>query len=146
MKRIHHSVLVPYSARGMYDLVADVESYCTFLPWCGGSRIVERRDDGTRIARMDIDYHGARAHFTTSNVDVPGESIVITLVDGPFRHLHGEWRFKPLGEDACKVEFEFAYEFASGLLERAIGPVFDRIAATFVEAFVKRAESVYGAR
>ena len=146
MKRIQHSVLVPYSARGMYDLVADVESYCKFLPWCGGSRIVEHREDGTRVTRIDIDYHGVRAHFTTTNVDVPGESIIVTLIDGPFRHLHGEWRFRPLAEEACKVEFEFAYEFASGLLERVIGPVFDRIASTFVEAFVRRAEVVYGAR
>ena len=75
-----------------------------------------------------------------------GESIVITLVDGPFRHLHGEWRFRPLAEAASKVELELAYEFASGLLERAVGPVFDHIASTFVGAFVTRAESVYGPR
>jgi ribosome-associated toxin RatA of RatAB toxin-antitoxin module len=145
MKRIQHSVLVPYSAREMYDLVADVESYCTFLPWCGGSRVLESRD-GERTTRIEIAYHGVRAHFTTTNVDVPGESIVITLIDGPFRHLHGEWRFRALAERACKVEFELAYEFSSGLLERANGPVFDHVASTFVEAFVKRAASAYGAR
>lgn len=145
MKRIQHSVLVPYAAREMYDLVDQVERYPQFLPWCGGARVLDGREPG-RIARIDIDYHGIRAHFTTSNVNVEGESIVVTLVDGPFRHLHGEWRFLTLAESACKIEFEFAYEFASGLLERAVGPVFDHIASTFVDAFVRRAESTYGPR
>ena len=145
MKRIAHSVLVPYAAREMYDLVDGVERYPQFLPWCGGATVVDAREPG-RIARLDIDYRGIRAHFTTSNTNVAGESIVITLVDGPFRHLHGEWRFRSLAEAASKVELELAYEFASGLLERAVGPVFDHIASTFVGAFVTRAESVYGPR
>jgi ribosome-associated toxin RatA of RatAB toxin-antitoxin module len=145
MKRIHHSVLVPYAAREMYDLVDRVERYPAFLPWCGGATVLAEGPPA-RVARLDIDYHGLRAHFTTSNVNVLGESIVVTLVDGPFRHLHGEWRFRALAETACKIEFELAYEFAGALLERAVGPVFDRIASTFVEAFVRRAESVYGAR
>ncbi len=145
MKRVVHSVLVRYAAAEMYALVDGVELYPQFLPWCGGSRILGLGPGGRR-ARIDIDYHGVRAHFTTDNVNVPGESIVITLVDGPFRHLHGEWRFRPLAEAASKVELELAYEFASGLLERAVGPVFDHIASTFVGAFVTRAESVYGPR
>jgi len=143
MKRIQHSALVPWPATYMYDLVWDVERYCTFLPWCGGSKVLETTPEG-RVARIDIAYHGVKAHFTTRNVGVPGESIVVTLVDGPFRHLHGEWRFRRLGDDACKVELELAYEFASALLEAAVGPVFDRIASTFVEAFVKRADALHG--
>ena len=145
MKRIAHSVLVPYAAREMYDLVDGVERYPQFLPWCGGASVLDDREPG-RIARLDIDYHGIRAHFTTSNTNVPGESIVITLVDGPFRHLHGEWRFRALADAASKVELELVYEFASGLLERAVGPVFDHIASTFIDAFVSRAGTVYGPR
>ena len=143
MKRIRHSVLVAHSARRMYDLVWDVDRYCEFLPWCGGSRALETKGD-TRVARIDIDFHGVRAHFTTSNAGDPGKSILVTLVDGPFRHLNGEWRFKALAEGACKVEFDLAYQFASTLLEGAVGPVFDRIASTFVEAFVRRADAVPG--
>jgi ribosome-associated toxin RatA of RatAB toxin-antitoxin module len=143
MKRIRHSVLVPHSAREMYDLVWNVEGYCTFLPWCGGSSVLAS-DGDTNTARIDIHYLGVKAHFTTSNVGVPGESIVVTLVDGPFRHLHGEWRFKALRDDASKVEFELAYEFANALLEAAVGPVFDKIASTFVEAFVRRADELHG--
>ncbi len=145
MKRIAHSVLVPYAAREMYDLVDGVERYPQFLPWCGGATVVDAREPG-RIARLDIDYRGIRAHFTTSNTNVAGESIVITLVDGPFRHLHGEWRFRALADAASKVELELVYEFASGLLERAVGPVFDHIASTFIDAFVSRAGTVYGPR
>jgi len=145
MKRILHSVLVPYSAQEMYALVDHIERYPEFLPWCAGARVTPQAE-GAKRARLDIDYHGIRAHFTTSNVNSAGASIVVTLVDGPFRHLHGEWRFRELAEVASKVELELAYEFASGLLERAVGPVFDHIASTFVEAFVRRAGAVYGER
>ena len=88
-------MLVPYSAAAMFDLVDQVELYPQFLPWCADARALAVRTDG-KTARIDIHYHGVRAHFTTDNVNRPGESIVITLRDGPFRHLHGEWRFSSL--------------------------------------------------
>ena len=140
MQRVTKSVLVPYPASRMFELVDRVEEYPQFLPWCGGARVLEQSGDH-KTARIDIDYHGVRAHFTTDNVNRPPESIVITLKDGPFRHLHGEWRFRALGESGCKVEFELAYEFATQLLDKAIGPVFGHIARTFIDAFVKRAEA-----
>ena len=140
MQRVMKSVLVPYPAARMFELVDRVEEYPQFLPWCGGAKIVEQSGD-RKTARIDIDYHGVRAHFTTDNVNRPPESIVITLKDGPFRHLHGEWRFRPLGETGCKVEFELAYEFATQMLDKVIGPVFGHIARTFIDAFVKRAEA-----
>ena len=145
MQRVQKSVLVPYSARRMFDLVDDVERYPEFLPWCGGARVVERRPDG-QTARIDIDYHHVKAHFTTDNRNVPGESIVVTLKDGPFRRLHGDWKFKSLSPDACKVEFTLAYEFATPLLEGLVGPVFTHIANTFIDAFVRRAANVYRER
>jgi len=143
MRRVAKSVIVPYSASQMFELVDRVELYPQFLPWCGGARVIAQEGD-RKTARIDIDYHGVRAHFTTDNSNDPPESIVVTLKDGPFRHLHGEWRFRALGQDGCKVEFDLAYEFATGLLERVIGPVFSHIANTFIDAFVKRAEQVYG--
>ena len=143
MQCVKKSVLVPYSAMQMYELVDRVEDYPKFLPWCSGARVLESRPGG-KIARLDIDYHGVRAHFTTDNANTPGELIVVKLKDGPFRQLHGEWRFKRLREDACKVGFDLTYEFSSGLLDKVIGPVFNHIATTFIDAFVKRAEVVYG--
>lgn len=142
MKRILHSVLVPYSAQEMYALVDHIERYPEFLPWCAGARVTPQAE-GAKRARLDIDYHGIRAHFTTSNVNSAGASIVVTLVDGPFRHLHGEWTFKALADDACKVELALAYEFKTHLLETLVGPVFNHIVHTFVDAFVRRADVVY---
>jgi len=142
MHRVLKSVLVPYSAARMFELVDRVDDYPRFLPWCGGARAIATRADG-KTARIDIDFHGVKAHFTTDNVNRVPESIVITLKDGPFRHLHGEWRFQALAEDACKVEFELAYEFATHLLETVVGPVFNHVANTFIDAFVRRAEAVY---
>jgi ribosome-associated toxin RatA of RatAB toxin-antitoxin module len=140
MQRVTKSVLVPFAATRMFELVDRVEEYPQFLPWCGGAKVLEQSGD-RKTARINIDYHGVRAHFTTDHVNRPPESIVITLKDGPFRHLHGEWRFRALGDAVCKVEFELAYEFATQLLDKAIGPVFGHIARTFVDAFVKRAEA-----
>jgi len=143
MLSVKKSVLVPFSAAAMFELVDRVELYPEFLPWCGGVVVLETHDGG-KTARIDIDYHGVRAHFTTDNANHPPESIVITLNNGPFRHMHGEWRFIALANDACKVEFELAYEFSTHLLEKVVGPVFAHIATTFIDAFVRRAEALDG--
>jgi ribosome-associated toxin RatA of RatAB toxin-antitoxin module len=145
MRRVKKSVLVPFPAEAMFELVDRTEHYPQFLPWCGGTHALETRDDGKTV-RIDIDFHGVRAHFTTDNVNRAGESIVVTLRDGPFRHLHGEWRFRSLAPVACKIEFELAYQFASELLEKAVGPVFGHIADTFIDAFVRRAESLHAVK
>src|SRR4051812_29927624 len=104
MQRVKKSVLVPYAASEMFELVDRIELYPKFLPWCGGTEVLEQIDN-RKTARIDIDYHGVRAHFTTDNVNEPPVSIIVTLKSGPFRHLHGEWRFRALDQHACKVEF-----------------------------------------
>ncbi len=143
MRSVHKSVLVPYSAQQMFDLVERIEDYPKFLPWCGGTKILERAGDQT-LARIDISYHGVRTHFTTANRNQAPDRIVVELRDGPFRRLDGVWRFLALTESACKVEFELNYEFATGVLEKLIGPVFGRIADNFIDAFVKRAATIHG--
>jgi len=145
MQRVHRSVLVPYSAQQMFDLVDDVERYPEFLPWCGGSKVLARRGDRT-TARIDISYLGVQSSFTTDNVNVPGKSIAMALKEGPFERLSGKWTFKPLAKDGCKVEFSLSYEFQNSVLEALIGPVFDQIARTFIDAFVQRAEATYAKR
>jgi ribosome-associated toxin RatA of RatAB toxin-antitoxin module len=142
MRRVNKSVLVPFSTDKMFELVDAIELYPQFLPWCDDARVLEARDNG-KTARIDIDFHGVRAHFTTDNVNRRSESIVVTLRDGPFRNLHGEWRFRRLAPNACRVEFEIAYDFATHMLEAVVGPVFNHIANTIMDAFVHRAEALY---
>ena len=144
MALVQKSVLVDHSAQRMYTLVDRVEDYPQFLPWCGGSTI-EHRDGGITRASIVIDYHGIRQSFRTENRTQPPELIDIRLLSGPFRELDGVWRFTPLGEDACRIDFRLQYEFSSKLLEKLAGRVFAYIADTFVDAFVKRAEKLYGA-
>lgn len=145
MALVEKSVLVEYSAAQMYALVEDVSAYPEFLPWCGGSEILRKEADLTRAAIV-IDFRGIKQRFSTENRLDPPQLIQMTLVDGPFRQLDGSWRFKALGENACKIEFRLHYEFSSKLLERLVGPVFHYIANTFVDAFVKRARQLYGER
>ena len=144
MPRVEKSILIEYSARQMFDLVEDVESYPGFLPWCGATQ-VGFRDERRTVATLHINFHGVKAHFTTENAKECPSWMSLQLVDGPFRHLEGGWRFKPLAEHACKIEFHISYEFSNKFFEKIIGPVFNQIASTFVEAFVKRARQVYGA-
>jgi ribosome-associated toxin RatA of RatAB toxin-antitoxin module len=151
MKHVKKSVLLSYSAHEMYQLVTDVQAYPAFLPWCEKAEVLE--EDATGMtARLHLAYAGMRHTFTTRNTQVPDASVLVKLVDGPFSMLEGSWLFKPLvlpgdaAAAACKVEFEMRYAFSRGPLEALVSPVFDRIANTFVDAFVKRAEKVHGAR
>ena len=137
------SVLVGFRPEQMFSLVDAVENYPKFLPWCGGTTLLQRDPDMTR-ATILINYHGIRQSFTTENVKHPPAEILIQLVEGPFRKLDGSWRFIDLAGRGCKIEFRLHYEFAGRLLDRLIGPVFHHIAGTLVEAFVKRAGQIYG--
>ncbi|KAB8044554.1 type II toxin-antitoxin system RatA family toxin [Janthinobacterium aquaticum] len=144
MAVVHKSVFLGYSAEQMFALVAAVEDYPKFLPWCGAVEIRERGDN-TVVANVGIQYHGVRQSFTTANENEPFSSIKMKLVDGPFKTLDGVWTFKALREDACKIELDLRYEFSSRVLEQIIGPVFGMIANSMVDSFCKRAETVYGA-
>ncbi len=151
MKHVKKSVLLWYTPHEMYAVVTAIDAYPSFLPWCERAEILAVDADGP-TARLHLSFGGVRQSFTTRNVQVADESVHISLVDGPFSTLQGTWAFKPLrvpaGESAaaCKIDFELRYEFANGMLDALISPVFDRIANTFVDSFVKRAEAVYGTR
>lgn len=143
MAVVKKNVLVAYSAEQMFALVEKVEDYPLFLPWCGGVDVAERTDTHLK-ATLSINYHGIKQSFTTQNVNLPPHSMEMHLVDGPFKQLHGTWKFTALRNDACKIEFDLRYEFSSKLLEHLIGPVFSKITNSFVDAFCERAEAVYG--
>ena len=143
MSVVHKSVLIGFSAEQMFALVERVEDYPQFLPWCGSVNVRER-EETKLVATLSIQYHGIKQTFTTENTNVRPVSMKVKLIEGPFKHLDGEWTFRALREDACKVEFEMHYEFSSKILEQIIGPVFSMIANSFVDSFCKRAEAVYG--
>ncbi|HEX2197460.1 MAG TPA: type II toxin-antitoxin system RatA family toxin [Burkholderiales bacterium] len=144
MKRIARSAIVEHRAEEMYALVDDIESYPRFLPWCVAARVEERTAHGVR-ATLTIGLRGLRTSFTTHNENRVGEAIDMRLVQGPFRSFAAAWRFKPLSEEACSIEFSLEYELA-GPLARMLAPLFDRIADTMVDAFMRRAAEVYGAQ
>jgi ribosome-associated toxin RatA of RatAB toxin-antitoxin module len=143
MAQVDKTVLVEYSCERMYALVRDVEQYPRFLPWCSAADAVPGRGAVIR-ATLHIDYHGVHSSFSTENTHQPPSTIEIRLIQGPFRHLQGMWRFTPLGESACKIQLRLSYEFSSRLLEKLVGPVFGYIANSLVDAFVRRAEQLYG--
>jgi len=150
MKHVRKSVLLWYSPREMYELVTRVQEYPRFLPWCEAAELIESHDAGATV-RLALHYMGVRHAFTTRNVHEPDRSVVVSLVDGPFSLLEGTWSFVPLGRpgsdaQGCRTELDLRYAFSSPALERVVSPVFDRIANTFVDSFVTRAEEVYGAR
>ena len=143
MPTISKTALVPHSAAEMYRLVDDISSYPEFLPWCGGASEHERTDDEVR-ASVEIAYGAIHKPFTTLNRLQKDKMIEMSLVDGPFKHLHGFWRFEPLDEKASKVSLDLEYEFSNRLVGMALGPAFNQIANSMMDAFVKRANEVYG--
>lgn len=142
---ISRSALVPYSAAEMYALVNDVESYPQFLPWCRSTRVLSRNEDEVR-ATIELARGGIQKSFTTCNRLQKDKMIEIRLVEGPFHHLEGFWRFDALDEKASRVSLDLDFDFSSRILSLAFGPVFGQIANTLVDSFQKRAVQVYGKR
>jgi ribosome-associated toxin RatA of RatAB toxin-antitoxin module len=145
MALVEKSVLIGQSAERMFELVDRCEDYPLFLPWCSAADL-KFRDSGRTVATLHINYHSVKSSFTTENDKEHPRSMLIRLVDGPFRRLEGSWSFRALAADACKIEFRLHYEFSSKVFEKVIGPVFSHIANTFVDAFVRRAGQVFGER
>jgi len=138
MKRILRSAIVERSADAFYALAEDIESYPAFLPWCAAAQVRERTP-GRTVATLTLGVKGVRQSFTTENTNVPGRSIDMRLLEGPFKRFAAAWRFTPLQANAAKVEFSLEYEFSSRLVAAALEPVFSRLADSTVEAFTRRA-------
>ena len=146
MKTVHKSVLIWYSPAEMFALVTDVVSYPQFLPWCDRASVEEQTVQGM-VAKVGISIAGIRKIFTTRNRHELDHKVSLMLIVGTFSRLEGEWKFLPLGDGsqrACKVEFTLCYDFDSATLAALVGPVFDKIASSLVDAFVKRAAHIYG--
>jgi ribosome-associated toxin RatA of RatAB toxin-antitoxin module len=146
MKTVNKSVLIWYTAAEMFALVTDVASYPQFLPWCDEAAVLESTPQGM-TAKVGLSMAGIKQSFTTRNTHEQDTQVNLKLVDGPFSKLDGTWDFTPIGtgsERACKVIFSLNYDFDNAALAALVGPVFDKIAGSLVDAFVKRATQVYG--
>ena len=149
MKSVHKSVLIWYSAEEMFNLVTDVDKYDQFLPWCDHAAVITLTPEGMQ-AEVGIAMAGVKQTFTTQNTHIindSGRQIAMKLLNGPFSNLEGSWTFTPVGDAAqraCKTELNLNYGFDNAVLAALVGPVFDKIAASLVDAFVKRADQVYG--
>lgn len=143
MAHISRSALVPYSAEQMFVLVDTIRDYPQFLPWCRSSVELDRNTDEVK-ASIEIAKGALNKSFTTLNRMQSNKLIEMSLVDGPFQHLHGFWRFDELKPDACKVSLDLDFEFSNRLVGLAIGSIFNQVANTLVDSFVERAKAVYG--
>ena len=146
MKTVHKSVLIWHSAAQMFALVTDVASYPQFLPWCDQASVLEKDAQGM-TAQVGLSLAGFKQSFTTRNTHIQDRKVDLKLLKGPFSKLDGHWDFTPFGkagDRACKVDFSLRYDFDNAALAALVGPVFDKIAGSLVDAFVKRAGQIYG--
>ncbi|MGJ0515314.1 MAG: type II toxin-antitoxin system RatA family toxin [Methylomicrobium sp.] len=142
MTVVQKSALVKFSAKQMFDLVNDIESYPKFLPWCSASRILKREGDIIE-AELTISKGGFKKTFSTRNTIDQGGKITVSLLEGPFTYLEGVWTFMPLREDASKISLDLEFEMPGVLASLAFGTVFNQICNTMVASFTERAKAVY---
>lgn len=133
---------MPYPVQFMYDIVNDVDSYPEFLPWCGGVKI-HQLDNSSMEASILMRGAGLNHWFKTRNSMVPGKSIEMELVEGPFSKLDGLWSFTPIDSEGCKIELRLLFEMKQGLASTLIAPAFSRIANSMVDSFCDRARDQY---
>ncbi len=143
MPAIKRSALVLFPAEKMYQLVEDVCNYPQFLSWCVDAEVIEQNDT-IQHASMTIALAGIKQSFQTRNQLVPGKSVAMSLVDGPFTHLDGIWEFTHLSDEGSRISLKLEFEFAHSLLSAAFERGFSRIADRLLNDFVTRAESLYG--
>lgn len=142
MHKIERSALVKHSALDMFQLVNDVAAYPEFLKWCRSSRVIEQSEVEME-AELEVAWKVLHKVFSTQNKLVAGKSIQLELLDGPFESMHGEWHFKPLRDDACKIIMEIDFEFKSSVSNFVFSAIFSQICGSLMESFIKRADEIY---
>jgi ribosome-associated toxin RatA of RatAB toxin-antitoxin module len=141
--RIDKTAIVPYSAHDMFVLVNNITDYPQFLPWCK-SITIHSQTESEIVATLLMTGAGLEKSFTTTNEIKPDKSIDMRLLKGPFRHLEGHWQFHSLGQEGCKISLNMVFEISNPLLRMSLGTVFTKITDSLVDAFVKRANQLYG--
>lgn len=141
MPIVSHKEVVPYSSEQMYALVNNIAAYPEFIQWCTQTTVHHEDEDEVK-ATLTIAGAGLQKSFTTHNLLQKNKMIEIRLIDGPFKHLEGFWRFDEVESKGCQISFDLEFEFA-GMLGFVLGPMFHHMASTLTDAFIKRAEAVY---
>ncbi len=143
MPTVNQSALVSYSAEQMYQLVNNYEKYPEFLSGCISTKTLTAGENELK-AELHIQKLGISQTFSTHNKMIPPHKIEMSLIDGPFRHLHGYWTFTPFDEQSCKIALELSFEFSSPIVALVFGKVFNELTLKMVNAFKQRAKEVYG--
>jgi coenzyme Q-binding protein COQ10 len=134
--------VLPYTALQLFDLVAAIEHYPAFLPWCKAARILERNDEAV-TADLIIGYKMFQEKFTSLVTLNRPHSIAVQYKSGPLAHLSNQWIFKPLGKNECELSFYVDFDFRSSLLRGAMQIFFDKALVKMVQAFEARAKELY---
>lgn len=143
MRDVRRSALLPFAPSQVYGLVADVERYPEFLPWCTSARILADAGDEVTV-RLGLSSGLARTSFTTRNRLEPDRALTMSLVDGPFDHLEGRWDFTPIRTAGTRADLHVAFSTHGLIGAIALGPAFEAVCNHLVDAFARRARQVYG--
>lgn len=135
---------LPYRQDQLYNLVADVESYPQFLPWCTACRITRRDGRDIIYADLVIGYKLMRERFTSRVVLNPNDAIRVDYLHGPLKYLSNQWRFIPEADGQCTIDFYVDFEFKNPIFQRVMGVFFNEAVKRMVAAFEARAATLYG--
>jgi ribosome-associated toxin RatA of RatAB toxin-antitoxin module len=145
MTKISKATVVPYTPEEMYVLVNDIESYPAFLPWCSAAKILTQQEESL-TATLSLALGKIKQSFTTENTMQDGSRIEIQLIEGPFKHLSGYWKFNPEDEQSCHIQLHMDFEFKNKIIKHTLGKAFYKVMDSLVESFAQRAQQVYGNR
>ena len=134
---------LPYRPDQLFELVADIERYPEFLPWCRAARI-RKREGEVIIADLVIGWRMIRERFTSRVVLKKPERIDVTYHEGPFKYLDNHWIFEPQADGGCVLDFYVDFEFRSRMLQKAMALLFNEAVRRMVQSFEARARQLYG--
>lgn len=135
--------IVPYTCQQMYDLVLDVEKYPLFLPWCLDTKIITEHE-GEKIVDLSIGFKIFRETFTSRVAGAAPSQINVSYEKGPLKSLNNHWKFEPVGEHHCEIDFYVEFGFESSFFQSAMSFFFNEAVKIMISAFEKRAHDIYG--
>ncbi len=145
MTEISKTTIVPYTSEEMYVLVNDIESYPIFLPWCTAAKITSQEEERL-TASLSLALGKIKQSFTTENTMHNSSRIDMQLIEGPFKHLTGYWRFIQEGDRSCHIHLHMHFEFKNKIIKHILGKVFYKVMDTLIDSFAQRAQHIYGSR